>query len=233
MQSDATTSTTIPDSETIVRDGVKIIEWSGKRIRVFGSDDNPWFHGADLATSLGYKNTNKAIMDNVFSADKCSGSEINKLNPSINFGKYEKQSILLNKRGACSLLSFSKMPNKSGLVELLSSMYGLTYDIIARLGKEQEFIGSIITAFGYCNPERQFKIGSYMIDLYLPTERIAIECDEFNHTQYDQNRESARQEYIVKELGCRFIRFNPDDSNFSIFNVIRDIGSAVLQHHHK
>lgn len=216
-----------------ISDSVKFIEWSGMRIRIFGSEENTRFHAADMAKSLGYSNTNKAISDNVLNHDKCLGSEFNKQNPSLKLNQYEKHAIFINKRGVCSLLSASKMPNKTGLIELLGATYGLTYDIIARLGKEQEYIGSIITSFAYCNPIRQFKVGPYFIDLYFQVENIAIECDEFNHTRYDQNAESVRQEFITKTIGCRFIRFNPDAANFSIFGVINDIGLEILQHHRK
>lgn len=220
------------DQPPTISDSVKFIEWSGKRIRVFGSLENPWFHGADIASALEYAKSRNAISAHVLSCDKCSGSEFSVQNPLSKLGKYEKQAILINKRGACSLLSASKMPNKGGLIELLSATYGLTYDIIARLSKEQEYIGSIITSFAYCNPIRQFKVGPYFIDLYFQVENIAIECDEFNHAQYDQNAESVRQEFIAKTIGCRFIRFNPDAANFSIFRVINDIGLGILQHHH-
>lgn len=213
-----------------ISDNPEIIEWSGKRIRVFGSHTDPRFHGKDLAIALGYSNPKKAILTHVSSDNKSSGSGINK-DLLLKLGKGEKRAVLINKHGVCSLLSASKMPNKNGLIELLGSMYDLTYDIIARLGKEQEYIGYILTSFDYCNPIRQFKIGSYFIDLYFQVENIAIECDEFDHSKYDQQHESTRQEFITKELGCKFIRFNPDSTNFSIFNVINNIGSAILQHH--
>lgn len=237
MDQSSTQSDQIPQKEIKLPDAisgnVKFIEWSGKHIRVFGSLENPWFHGADIASALKYVKSRNAISAHVLSCNKCLGSEFNVQNQLSKLGKYEKQSILINKRGVCSLLSASKMPNKAGLIELLSTTYGLTYDIIARLSKEQEYIGSIITSFAYCNPIRQFKVGPYFIDLYFQVENIAIECDEYDHTRYDQNAESVRQEFIAKTIGCKFIRFNPDDPSFSIFRVINDIGLGVLQHHRK
>lgn len=209
----------------------KIIKYLERRIRVFGSSNDPWFHGSDFAYALGYMHTNTALSKHINDSDKLLGKELNELNPSFKLGKYEKHSIFINKSGACSILSGSKMPNKQWLIELLSNMYGISYTIITRLGKEQEFIGSITTSFACHHPIRQFKIGTYMIDLYFPTELLAIECDEFNHTKYDKNDDIVRQEFITDTLKCKFIRFNPDDAKFSIFSVISDIQQAILKHH--
>src|ERR1700733_8399951 len=65
----------------------------------------------------------------------------------------------------------------------------------------------------------QQTFGQYRIDLYFPDYKLAIECDEFDHK--DRNKEYEKQrEQFIKQKGVTLIRFNPDDSQFSILNVI-------------
>ena len=94
--------------------------------------------------------------------------------------------------------------------------------------KEQEYIGHIIIVFLHKKPKRQFSIGDYRIDLYFPKEKIAIECDEFGHKDRNQEYEETRENFITDQLKCKFIRFNPDEPNFSIFAVIDRIVKAMV-----
>lgn len=80
-------------------------------------------------------------------------------------------------------------------------------------------------AFNGEDMQRQYPVsrGKYRIDLYFPKYKLAIECDEFGHSDRPEGYDETRQEYIKNELNCRFIRYNPDSDNFSIFNVINNI----------
>ena len=46
-----------------------------------------------------------------------------------------------------------------------------------------------------------------------------MEIDEKDHQNRDISREIERQKAIEKELGCKFIRINPDKENFNIFKA--------------
>ncbi|MFZ2088432.1 MAG: hypothetical protein WAU47_07630, partial [Desulfobaccales bacterium] len=46
--------------------------------------------------------------------------------------------------------------------------------------------------------------------------KIAIECDEFMHENYNNKNEIKREETIEKLLNCKFIHFNPYDENINI-----------------
>lgn len=70
---------------------------------------------------------------------------------------------------------------------------------------------------------QQFPIGNYRIDLYIPKFKIAIECDEFDHVQYNRIDDEKRQTFISEQLTCEWVRFDPYDEKFDIFNVIRDV----------
>ena len=89
--------------------------------------------------------------------------------------------------------------------------------------KEQETIGVLKQAFSHIEQESQFAIGHYRIDLYLPKQKIAVECDENGHADRDPMAERERETYIKNHLDCRFLRFNPDIKNFNIYTVIQKL----------
>jgi very-short-patch-repair endonuclease len=81
---------------------------------------------------------------------------------------------------------------------------------------------------GFDNPKKEFavKVSNriYKIDLYLQKSKIAIECDERDHYEQEYLDEHIqRQEDIIKELGCKFLRFNPHDHDFNIGELINVI----------
>ena len=71
----------------------------------------------------------------------------------------------------------------------------------------------------------QYKVGNYRVDLYFPQIRLVIECDENNHSGYDQVNEVKRHEYIEKTLNCVIYRYNPDSKDFFIYRLIYEITS--------
>jgi hypothetical protein len=94
--------------------------------------------------------------------------------------------------------------------------------------KEQSTIGFIKKCFAYLDPMAQYYIYKnikehYHIDLYIEKYKLAIECDENNHKDRNPLKEKERMEFIINKIGCKFIRFNPDDTNFDITNVINTI----------
>lgn len=102
-----------------------------------------------------------------------------------------------------------------------------TCDVI--LSKEQETISFIENCYkGITAVYKQYQVGGFKIDLYFESYKLAVECDEFNHSDRDSEYEEERQEYIEKELGCTFIRFNPDKENFSLSDVINKINKTIL-----
>jgi very-short-patch-repair endonuclease len=103
----------------------------------------------------------------------------------------------------------------------------LNLDIVT-FSKEQEYIGTIIDTFHDIKCYKQFTVGTYRVDLYFPEHRLAIECDEHNHADRDKEYELKRQTYIENELKkCSFYRFNPDDTKFNMYRIIRKITSFI------
>ena len=61
------------------------------------------------------------------------------------------------------------------------------------------------------------------MDLYFHKLKLAIEVDELGHADRNLGNEIERQKALEKELGCVFIRINPDEKNFNIFEEINKI----------
>ena len=63
----------------------------------------------------------------------------------------------------------------------------------------------------------------HRIDLYFHEYKLAIEVDELGHADRNLSNEVKRQKALEKELGCVFIRINPDEKNFNIIKEINKI----------
>ena len=68
----------------------------------------------------------------------------------------------------------------------------------------------------------QYRIGSFLLDMYFPKYKLALECDEKSHRNFI-DADAERQAYIETQLNCTFIRFSPDDKSFCIFKLINKI----------
>lgn len=71
-------------------------------IRVMEIDGQPWFVGKDVAESLGYTNTQKAIRDHVDDDDKVT--------ERIVLSGQNRNVILINESGLYALIMSSKLP---------------------------------------------------------------------------------------------------------------------------
>jgi very-short-patch-repair endonuclease len=88
---------------------------------------------------------------------------------------------------------------------------------------ENQTIGFIQNTFkDIYDSKRQYLIGPYRIDLYFTDLMIAVECDENDHIDRDMNYETIRENYI-KSNNIKIIRYNPNEENFDLSNVLRQI----------
>lgn len=55
--------------------------------------------------------------------------------------------------------------------------------------------------------ERQYRVLHYRIDGYDPINNIAYEIDEEQHA-YTSKKDKIREEAIIKELNCKFVRIS-------------------------
>jgi prophage antirepressor-like protein len=87
-----------------------ILEWTGKKIRVYGTVNKPWFCGLDITDALGYLNGKKALQTHVKIHNKIPGSQIV---TGCGMGPVtyaEKRAIYVNEPGLYSLIMRSELP---------------------------------------------------------------------------------------------------------------------------
>jgi very-short-patch-repair endonuclease len=205
-------------------------EIDGKKlaIKIIGTSEKPWFKADDVCKALGYDRTDNALrhvksqykskLNDIVSGSPPDGPEIDP--------RYEGQQRYITKRGCEILLSKCKKLRDKNFIKTFAADWDLNVNIVQDT-KEQEFIGAIRKAFSHLPMEPQFRIGDYRIDLYLTSLKIAVECDERGHSDRDVSKEIARQAYIENQLGCRFLRFNPDAKDFCIYGTINELMRMV------
>ena len=197
--------------------------FNDKKIRVFGTSENPLFIGKDIAEILGYTNTKESIREHVDEEDKITWSKFKKSNnETLPLIKIQDQTILINKRGVNSVITYGKKHNPNFLI-WLEYTFDFKFDIIKRLSKEEEYINIIMNIFKDEKMIRQYTVENYRVDLYFPEYNLSIECDEHGHIDRDEIYENKRTSRILELLNTTFIRFNPDEKNFNIYDTINDI----------
>ena len=82
------------------------------------------------------------------------------------------------------------------------------YDVI--LTKEQSVLTKLLSSFEGENMQTQYNVLSYRNDLYFHDYKLAIEIDKNEHSNSSIDYEIKRQKVIKQELGCKFIRIDPD-----------------------
>lgn len=124
--------------------------------------------------------------------------------------------------------------------ELIKHSYNLRNKYITKLGDNIEYINPICMCIenqtiGFIensfrdvvNLKRQYRIGKYRIDLYFVDYKLAIECDENNHSDRDIMEEKTREDFILS-LGNKIIRYNPNETGFDLSNVLRQINHILF-----
>ena len=72
-----------------------------------------------------------------------------------------------------------------------------------------------------------FSALNYLIDFYFPKYKLAVEIDELGHADRDSVKENKRQTEIVKYLGCKYIKINPDEKDFSAYDGLGKIHTFI------
>ena len=110
---------------------------------------------------------------------------------------------------------------------ILKCKLGFTLHDIT-MSKEESVTIKIIKTFSNEKILPQNSVLAYQIDLNFLEHKLAIEVDEKGHTDRDEKKENEREEKIKKELGCKFIRINPDAENY-IFVDIGKIQNHIIE----
>ena len=79
----------------------------------------------------------------------------------------------------------------------------------------------------------QHSVLGYKIDLYFPEHKLPIEVDEKGYTDRDKRKEIERQETIEKELGCKFIRINPEEKDYDEYAKFGEVNNHISESNKK
>ena len=101
------------------------------------------------------------------------------------------------------------------------------YEVI--FTKEQSVLTKTMSPFEGENIQTQYNVLSRRIDLYFHDYMLAIEIDENAHSDRSIDHEIKRQEGKKQELGCKFIRIDPDKEDFDIFRSIHETFRQIKQ----
>lgn len=134
-----------------------------------------------------------------------------------NFGGYIRRQLITLKK-IKYLIHKSRTQSIINLANLLNINI-IDYKVPT---KEESCSNKILKVFNKEKYILQKNFGKYRVDLYFPKYKLAIECDEFDHIVRSKIYEKKRQTYI-KNMDITFIRFNPDDKDFDIFETISKI----------
>jgi very-short-patch-repair endonuclease len=69
----------------------------------------------------------------------------------------------------------------------------------------------------------------YVLDLYFPEVRLAIECDEQDHKDRDAKKELQRESAVARELKCSFYRFAPENEEITPLSVAGEIMFILME----
>ena len=107
----------------------------------------------------------------------------------------DRKTIYINKDGVLALISKSNLPNSVAIAERINVKCKTKY-----LRKETEIIASIQQFLTTLNISFEFQksVDSYRVDLYINEYKIAVEIDEYGHSdrcpRYEQVRERYRKD---------------------------------------
>jgi very-short-patch-repair endonuclease len=141
----------------------------------------------------------------------------------------KKPLVFVSTKGLYRIISTCRKPTIENIENLCNAL-SLPFMILHSQKYENAYINNIINILpNNIHYETQFHVGKYKIDLYIYELNMCIECDENGHTQYNQENEIKRQEYILQKLNCKIIRFNPDAKDFTIFNLLQLVVDAIYK----
>ena len=126
----------------------------------------------------------------------------------------------------CHLLSASRSSESMKMTELLGMEIARKWFPCIEL----DVITNLLHAFQCENVCRQFACEKCRIDLYFIDHKIAVECDELHHmSESNKIKDEMRETMLKQKLNCEFIRFNPFDPQFNVFELIGKIHSAITE----
>jgi very-short-patch-repair endonuclease len=162
----------------------------------------------------------------------------------LNLTKIREHNLLYNDKVKAKTITNGGMQNVTyvtyiGLLKILTkSRKRSAYEFANAIGIdikrisfaciEASSIDNIFKTFHGEEMIEQYKINNYIIDLYFPKYKLAIECDEKPHvTLNNKNKDEIREKKLISNLNCKFIRYKPLENDFNIFIVLNQIFTHI------
>ena len=101
------------------------------------------------------------------------------------------------------------------------------------LSRECSIIIKLVNAFSPITEVIRQNVLNYYVDLHLPKYKLVIEIDELGHANRDNNKEIIREKEIKDYLQCKFIRINPDISDYDISIGIGKVNRIIKETNNK
>lgn len=122
--------------------------------------------------------------------------------------------------------SFQLLQNSYNLRQIDLGKNSMTHPIL--LTCETATINFLYEMFSDFNLKKQYIVCNYFIDLYFVDLKIAVECYESHH-QYTSTYDKIREEIIKKNLNCIIYIYYPNDKNFKLSTVAKEIMQLVYK----
>ena len=96
-------------------------------------------------------------------------------------------------------------------------------EMLESIGLKSTVLESIKDVFEGEDMQTQYSVIGYRVGVCFYEYKLPMEVDELGHNDRNIDYEIQRERVIEKQLGCVFIRVNPDEGNFNIFSAINQI----------
>lgn len=96
----------------------------------------------------------------------------------------------------------AKQKMRESRIKYILNVSGNIYPCIGH--NEKQILDKLEEELGY-RIIRQFEVGGYFLDGYIPEINLSIEVDEKYH-ENQKEKDLEREEFIIAKLGCRFMR---------------------------
>jgi very-short-patch-repair endonuclease len=180
---------------------------------IFDKYQEPYtlYNANDIAKLLGYNNIRALIST---------------------YNENEKKKIITETEGGSQYVLYLTWKGLQKMLLKSRKTTSIEFSKLLDIDKKMEFYTCVETDVIKCLLKTfdcnimipQYKVGIYYIDLYFPEYLLAIEIDEKHHNNpTNVIKDSTRTQYIIQQLGCRFIRCKPYEKNFDLFSFINNI----------
>ena len=175
-------------------------------VRTVMIDDEPWFVGKDVATALGYKDTDQTIRKNVDEEDK--------LTRLIDGAGQKREAIIINESGLYSLILSSKLPDAKKFkrwvtAEVLPALRKTGTYTIQNMSTDEKMQ---IIAQG-CN-----ELKTDLIEVRSVTQDLSNRVDAIEKSLdvLDSAKNSGKKKRLMDTVVAKACSFTGNDGNYQV-----------------